>query len=58
MNPKIFKGRTVEEATEEALKTLNEDLENLEIKNLRKKGQGGIYLDFERGENNEKTGKF
>ena len=34
MNPKIFKGRTVEEATEEALKTLNEDLENLEIKIL------------------------
>ncbi len=41
MNPKIFKGRTVEEATEEALKTLNEDLENLEIKILDT-GRNGI----------------
>jgi spoIIIJ-associated protein len=32
MNPRIFKGKTVEEATEEALKTLKKDLENLEIK--------------------------
>ncbi|MBL06358.1 MAG: hypothetical protein CL773_00620 [Chloroflexi bacterium] len=41
MNPKIFKGRTVEEATEEALKTLNEDLENLEIK-IIDTGRNGI----------------
>ena len=41
MNPKIFKGRTVEEATEEALKTLNEELENLEIKILDT-GRNGI----------------
>ena len=41
MNPRIFKGRTVEEATEEALKTLNEDLENLEIK-IIDTGRNGI----------------
>ena len=41
MNPKIFKGRTVEEATEEALKTLGEDLENLEIK-IIDTGRNGI----------------
>jgi spoIIIJ-associated protein len=41
MNPRIFKGRTVEEATEEALKILNEDLENLEIKILDT-GRNGI----------------
>ena len=41
MSPKIFKGRTVEEATEEALKTLNEDLENLEIK-IIDTGRNGI----------------
>ena len=34
MNPRIFRGKTVEEATEEALKTLKKDLENLEIKKL------------------------
>ena len=41
MNPRIFKGKTVEEATEEALKTLKKDLENLEIKILNT-GRNGI----------------
>ena len=41
MEPKIFKGKTVEEATEEALKTLETDLENLEIK-IIDTGRAGI----------------
>ena len=41
MNPRIFRGKTVEEATEEALKTLKKDLENLEIKILDT-GRNGI----------------
>ena len=41
MEPKIFKGKTVEEATEEALKTLETDLENLEIK-IVDTGRAGI----------------
>tara|TARA_B110001454_G_scaffold158192_1_gene147498 strand:- start:415 stop:1221 length:807 start_codon:yes stop_codon:yes gene_type:complete len=41
MNPRIFKGKTVEEATEEALKTLKKDLENLEIKIINT-GRTGI----------------
>tara|TARA_B100001765_G_scaffold99695_1_gene61318 strand:- start:74 stop:850 length:777 start_codon:yes stop_codon:yes gene_type:complete len=41
MEPRIFKGKTVEEATEEALKTLETDLENLEIK-IIDTGRAGI----------------
>ena len=41
MNPRIFKGKTVEEATEEALKTLKKDLEDLEIK-IIDTGRNGI----------------
>ena len=41
MEPKIFKGKTVEEATEEALKILETDLENLEIK-IIDTGRAGI----------------
>ena len=41
MEPRIFKGKTVEEATEEALKTLETDLENLEIK-IVDTGRAGI----------------
>ena len=41
MEPRIFKGKTVEEATEEALKILETDLENLEIK-IIDTGRAGI----------------
>ena len=42
MNPRIFRGKTVEEATEEALKTLKKDLEDqllrakAEVQNVRR----------------------
>ena len=50
MNPRIFRGKTVEEATEEALKTLKKDLENHihEVHNRKKNSTNKHASESER----------